>query len=384
MRLIILCLFFVACSRSPEAELIHLLKNNYANIEVNEIHKRKVISRLEKLLSNAPLNKNTENEVVLLLNEMSDGHIKLDHYSWPTVTFESGLSIDIAKAEVLECQTCKPAIKKGRYPLSMIDEQVIATWLKDHSWKVAASSSQGRRYRLLDSLQQSAMPFTKTIHANGKKHELTWVVRDHFSDCVSGERIEPTLFRIVVRNLWCTEGKKLSRREMVFNFKTKWDQAIAGIKADDHIQLDLRNNSGGGDEEVMHVLQTFFSKPVEVFHYQYLAQTQPGIWKKFFQTFPIKRWDRDKIDSLTTPLKPLGLANPLTVLIGPGCFSSCEVVASVLKHEKRAKLMGDTTHGGVGEPRNYPLGQGYSLLLPICRLWQKNGQLYEGVGVTAK
>jgi hypothetical protein len=49
MRLIILFFLVAACSRTPEAELIHLLKNKYANIEVNEIHKREVITRLEKL-----------------------------------------------------------------------------------------------------------------------------------------------------------------------------------------------------------------------------------------------------------------------------------------------------------------------------------------------
>jgi hypothetical protein len=384
MRLIILFFLVAACSRTPEAELIHLLKNKYANIEVNEIHKREVITRLEKLFRKNSLNKKTESDVVNLLNEIGDGHIKLEHYSWPLITYESGLVLDMATEEVLECLTCKPILKSGRYTISAIDGLTREDWFKSQSLKVAASSAHGRRYRLLNSLRESSQPFSKSVKINGRDYELTWVIKDRFPACVSGERVNSSLYKITVRNFWCTEGKNLSRKEMVKNFKLKWDNAIAEVTVNDHIELDLRENSGGGDEEVMHVLQTFFSRPVEVFHYQYLAQSQPGIWKKLYQTFPLKRWDSVKVDFLTKPLEAKILDNKLQVLVGAGCFSSCEIVAGVLKHEKRAILIGSKTHGGVGEPRSYPLGEGYSLMIPICRLWQKNGELYEGVGVSVE
>ncbi|MFP5491239.1 MAG: S41 family peptidase [Bacteriovoracia bacterium] len=384
MRLIILFLMVAACSRAPEVELIHLLKNKYANIEVNEIHKREVIARLEKLLRKKSLNKNSESDVVTLLNELGDGHIKLEHYSWPVITYESGMVIDFATEEVLACPTCKPTLKPGRYAISSVDGVALNDWLNSQSLKVAASSSHGRRFRLLNSLQESTHPFIKTVKIKGSDYELTWVVKDRFPPCVSGERINSGLYKITLRNFWCTEGKNLSRKEMVKNFKMQWDKVIAEVKVDDQVELDLRNNSGGGDEEVMHVLQTFFSKPVEVFHYQYLAQTQPGIWKKLYQTFPFKRWDSVKVDYLTKPVEAKVLDNKLQVLVGAGCFSSCEIVAGVLKHEKRAGLIGSKTHGGVGEPRSYPLGEGYSLMIPICRLWQKNGELYEGNGVSVE
>jgi hypothetical protein len=381
MRLFLLSILVIGCSRSPEAELLHLLKHNYANLEVNESHKRKVITRLESFFSKESLNQNTEDEVISLLNEMSDGHIKLEHSSWPKVIFESGLTFDLTTEEIIVCPTCRPAIKKGLNPLEMIDGINLEDWLKTNSYNVAASTTHARRFRLLEALQYSAKPFAKSITVNGKNHDLAWVIKERYPPCVDGERVSPRVFKINLRNFWCTEGKELSRKEMVRNFKLRWDNTIAKIKVDDQLILDLRDNSGGGDEEVMHVLQSFFNESVEVFHYQYLAETQPGIWKKFFQTFPVKRWDTAKIDHLRVSEESNHLSNKVEVLIGPGCFSSCEIVAGVLKHEKRAILKGSTTHGGVGEPRKFPLGQGYSLMIPICRLWQKNGDLYEGVGV---
>lgn len=379
-----LCLFLAACSRPPEAELIHLLKNNYANLEVNEVHKREVMERLEQFFSKKSLNKQTENEVITLLNELGDGHIKLEHYSWPTVVYQSGVAIDMATEEILHCLSCRPALKLGRYKISDIDGLPLTDWLRVSHLKVAASSPQGRRHRLLKAIQESSQPFVKKIGLEGGVYELSWLVKDRFPPCVTGERLDANSFKIVLRNFWCTEGKKLSRKEMVKNFKLHWDNVVSEIKANDFVVLDLQDNSGGGDDEVIYVLQSFFSNPVEVFHYQYLAQTQPGIWKKFYQTFPLKRWDSPKIDKLSISSGSKILTNKLEVLIGAGCFSSCEIVAGVLKHENRAILKGSTTHGGVGEPRSYPLGEGYTLMIPICRLWQKNGELYEANGVSVK
>lgn len=72
----------------------------------------------------------------------------------------------------------------------------------------------------------------------------------------------------------------------------------------------------------------------------------------------------------------------MAVITSAGCFSSCETIASVLKNEKRSKVIGSTTHGGSGDPLFFPIkGTHYSLNLPTCVNWQNPGVYYEGVGV---
>ena len=174
----------------------------------------------------------------------------------------------------------------------------------------------------------------------------------------------------------------------------------------------MRENGGGGELEVAYVLNSFYKKSVFLYHYKYLRKTHPGLskLKEKIWLFNHSLWAPDesyytnhaplskkifienKVNSLlpwapdesynVPPSKFTFFNNKIITLISAGCFSACETIASALKLDQRSLLMGSRTHGGSSEPFDYQIkGTPYSLNLPACLTWQKNGKLYEGVGV---
>jgi hypothetical protein len=386
-------LICVSCSPSPEEQVLNLLENRYANLEINHPeNKQLVLSKIKKFFEKNQLDEKSIDEFQLLLNEIEDGHVQI-FTSETKANFESSILFHPSSQYILSCVNCEPSLIVGNYEILKVNQLNYADWLNKNKFKVSASSLWGREYRLSRLLSESSNTEVSEITVKNAKGEiletkLNWQnVKSKQKSCVKGARVSPNEFLIDLNSLWCDQGGEISKRVEIFNqFKKEWDQVISHVNENDLIILDLRENGGGGDFEVEYVINTFIEKSVLLFRYQYLTQTNPGLMKYFFHYWPIKheRWMpviNQYSDLTKSPLKKL-IKNEMKVLIGAGCFSSCESVASVLKENQRAKLYGGKTHGGSGDPVIFKIkGTPYSLNLPTCRVWQNQDEYFEGVGV---
>lgn len=118
------------------------------------------------------------------------------------------------------------------------------------------------------------------------------------------------------------------------------------------IVLDLRNNTGGLQNEAIGVASQFLSS---------------GLVQK-------ERQADGTINHV--PVRPGGVATdiPLVTLINEGTASSSEIVAGALQDQNRAKLVGHTTFGTGTLLATYNLKDGSALLLGVAEWLTPNGR----------
>jgi hypothetical protein len=378
--------FLNGCSfQTPEAQMINLLQERYANLYVNGTNqKRAVIKSLETYLYDHRLNEQNLPEIKRILNKLNDGHVVIYEKNKSEDRVNHVLDFHYGSLLVHSCRSCRPVIPPGVYQISSYNGSLVNR-LNPTDF-TQASSPRGGEFRLIRSFKKG---YVSLISGSGKKIQTELLSNDLNSvksACVSGARINKKTYRIILQSLWCDHGIAENRKMVLQNFFTEWNNVLAGIKTNDKIILDLRENGGGGDEEVQYVINTFINKPVFLYSYQYLHTTHPGIGKWLEKILPfrlgvLRSVEADFTDNHLQPTRKF-YVNKLTTLISTGCFSSCEVVASVLKLENRSILVGTTTHGGAGDPIAFSLkNTPYAINLPTCIVRQKDRKLYEGVGV---
>lgn len=393
-------LFIHGCNQNPNSnsnfDLISLLNDHYANLYVNEKHKRSVLEDLEKLLETHELNDQNIPVISKILNRIGDGHVVIHKNSTrPPPMYESSLEFYPGSKEVKSCSDCSPQISSGKYRIIRVNQQNLNKYLQENSYTVPASTWWGRKYRILRSLSiNESTPDIelKLRSSDGKtiRTKLNWTQNElKIKTCASGERLEENIYKLNVFSFWCDDptNRDESRKIILQRFKDQFDQAVSQIKPDDSIVLDLRENGGGSDQEVEYVLNTFNEKSVFMYKFQHLNATTigPKLWIHTYLPFFSSLWDSVGYiysSIKRNPAKYHLYNNMMVTLVSAGCFSSCEGLASALKFENRSILVGSTTHGGAGDPVQMPIkGTQYSINLPSCIVWQKDDSLFEGRGV---
>ncbi len=385
-----------ACSPSPGDILIEDLETKYANLYVNdEKDKREAIKELREYFSMHEFTDENLEAINQRLYKIQDGHVVLyDSRPEKNINYQSNLQFFPGSHFISSCERCTPKLPSGKYTLKEINGKSLESYLEDQKYSVSYSSIRGRNYRILERLRLGHGPLDavlKVASANGEIIEtrLKWEKKEKENpQCVFSEKLGNGLFKLNIMSLWCDDltSPGLEREAIFENFRRQFEKATSEIGPSDKIIIDLRENGGGGDEEVEFVLNTFFEKSIYVDKYQYLRKTHPGTmkWLEKYWPFPLPLWsevEHEYTDQHRRPKKTF-FTNRLVALISPGCFSSCETIASVLKIEKRALVVGETTHGGAGDPVAFAIrGTPYSINLPTCVVWQKDGTLYEGNGV---
>jgi len=387
-----LLLFALAACKTNEESLIQLIETQYANLTINHPgQKNTALNNLKTYFQTKSLSDDNLDEISAILNQFKDGHIYISGTkSLPklatSITFYPGANY------IKSCEACTPKIPTGKYELVNVDGKKMDDWLNDNKYQVAASTEQGRHFRELRLLTFADKQIAKSITVKnhmGKllESQLNWTAAQSNDECVHGERLNDKTYLLLVKNFWCIKANVNLSREATFErFKNLFDLAIKPITKDDHIILDLRENGGGADLEVEYLLNAFLRQSTYLYTYQHLLINAESIWKRALAHLPfsIHLW-ANKIKEFThlenSPPDHF-FDNKLTLLISAGCFSSCEVVAQALKYEKRALLWGERTHGGAGDPNLFPISNtGFFINLPTCHIWQKDGSLFEGVGV---
>lgn len=396
---IIFCLLLLilsACSsRTPEELLLRQLEEKYANLYFNnEAYKRKVIGELREYLKTHKLNDDNINEVHHILNRINDGHVVMfDNRADRNQKFSSDIKFVIGSDLIESCASCTPALTKDKYEILTVNNKPFKDFLMQNKYEVAASTDWGRYFRLTRLLQEknnNESTVLKLKNTSGKisTTHLSWKpVISKPLVCASGERLAPNVYKVSITSLWCDDSNGSWGRERIYdNFKKQFDSAISNANENDRIIMELRENGGGGDEEVEYTLNAFHEKSVFLYHYKYLRKTQPGKrkWFEKFWPFKLSLWSDDEYEYSNIDNRPTKTfyKNKMATIISSGCFSSCETIASVLKNEKRSVVIGSATHGGSGDPVIFPIkGTPYSINIPTCVNWQEPGLVYEGVGV---
>lgn len=256
---------------------------------------------------------------------------------------------------------------KGLGQIVAIDHIATNDWIAQNQHLVSYSSPWARDYRTLKLLERypserGRPPQSVTVRDEvGEK-----VIGVQWSNtstaralCVSSQLISPDIMLLKIHTLWCELDKGQGRDQIINNFKQQFDLSLATHQGD--IVLDLRDNSGGGDQETRYVLEHFVQK--EVFLYQFRSSHS-----------------QNKSTELLNPNPEKLREGKVAVLIDSGCGSSCEVIASVLKHGQNVVLVGFQTHGTAGDPVTKVIDN-WVLSYPSALVWQQDGQLYEGIGV---
>lgn len=246
-----------------------------------------------------------------------------------------------------------------------IDGREVTDWILSHEKYVNYSSAWARDYRTLGLLKEWPStiitgPKPKRVglkDESGKTRdvEIKWGSASALEKCVSSKEIE-NVFILRIETFWCEgQGKPFD------NFKSDFESALSEYKDGQEIILDLRGNRGGGDNEVRYALAPFLSG--EAFLYRFIHNQD----------------ELETIDTLKFPVGKLSSVKPV-ILIDSGCGSSCEVFASILKHNANADLIGYQTHGCAGEPVTLDFGS-WSFTYPSAKVWDESSTLYEGNGL---
>lgn len=132
--------------------------------------------------------------------------------------------------------------------------------------------------------------------------------------------------------------------------------------------VDLRTCSGGDERVAQRMVRWWADADREYAHTDVRAGPEPGI----FADLPPRR---------IGPPDDYTYDKPIVVLLGPGCVSSGEGMALMLRALPHARLLGRPTRGSSGNPTAVPLPNGVTLLCSTWRTRLPGGGFLEGQGV---
>lgn len=134
--------------------------------------------------------------------------------------------------------------------------------------------------------------------------------------------------------------------------------------------IDLRGNMGGNSANAERITQRFINKKIKVGH----------VILRKDNVNPTNTFKK------TRYLEPQGnyLEPNIVVIVDSFCFSSCEIFISGLKDNSLAKIIGEKTGGGSGNPKkvSIPIGDGYfEAYISTWKYYNNAGQPIEGRGI---
>jgi hypothetical protein len=349
-----------------------ILKHHYANAYVN--HPEKKAQQINKILRYLSEQKDYNwdylNEQI---NKIEDGHLYLINSNpW----YQSNIEVSNELELIIN-----DGGNTSYYPIVKVDDLTTDLWLEKSHFLIAASTSWGRNYKLIqllhrNQLKKEKQPKTITIKKENKEVviALHWELAPS-TPCVEVEKRDD--YNILkIKTLWCQKKDNESYNEILQNFKDDFQQAWNQIDRSKELVVDLRGNQGGGDDETIFALEHLITKQQVMYHYQYLNKNIP--FPHHLLNRENKLWQKKQQDLV----RPNSInQKPKALLIDAGCSSSCEVIASVLKNAEKVPTFGKRTHGCAGGPYVYHFNEALSLSYPTLVLYHENGELYEGVGV---
>lgn len=149
---------------------------------------------------------------------------------------------------------------------------------------------------------------------------------------------------------------------------TQLETALEGLLTKQALILDLRAN-GGGNEQHAHKLVG-------------RLMDEPRVYaKRRFRSGPGANDFGPWQEAWIRPLGQGRFLGPVVVLVGPGCVSSGEGMAKMLRARPRTRFVGQPTRGASGNPAPLPLPNGVHVWFSRWQDALPDGTLTEGRGV---
>ncbi|MCU0648956.1 MAG: S41 family peptidase [Gemmatimonadaceae bacterium] len=126
------------------------------------------------------------------------------------------------------------------------------------------------------------------------------------------------------------------------------DAALERLRNTDALLIDVRMNGGGDSRLGLHLAGR-------------LTAVRRAASSVQFRSGPLHTDLGSRTTGFTEPRGPFTISKPVTLLLGRGCVSSCEGLASAMEAIPTVRLVGDTTFGGSGNPGEYPLRGGWAM-----------------------
>lgn len=147
-------------------------------------------------------------------------------------------------------------------------------------------------------------------------------------------------------------------------FRKELQDTLESIGSPAGLVIDLRDNAGGSDDCVNHLLGAFFAERT------HLATSH--------------RWNSDPVELFARPLPCAARLSrtPLVVLTSRATFSAAEIFTQRLQHHGRAQVAGEATSGAAHRTMTYLMCDLFLLHWP----WEyschaRSGQDLEGIGI---
>lgn len=227
--------------------------------------------------------------------------------------------------------------------------------------------------------------------AKFQNDHLSLVKPTHFKagDCVFFDE-----GKINIKTFWCQKKEGETPEEIRHRFGQEFLKALKlSLKEGNLIKIDLRENKGGGDDEMEFALFPFLNEGVHLYDYQFKFLTSPRKFPRIitkvsetlgFDRFLKERWDEKlpyKFHFKKEKWKPAQIEGLLQVkkrisendykvevLVGPQTASASELFVGILRNHKKAKIVGGPTRGCVGAPETYPL-KDLKISIPAVRVF---------------
>ncbi len=155
-------------------------------------------------------------------------------------------------------------------------------------------------------------------------------------------------------------------------FKAVSDQAMEDMFAKyanaDAMIIDIRFNSGGNEENAVKIASRFTD---EAFMYGYTVNRNGENHDDFDEPY----------EHSLEPATGTHFTGPAVCLIGKKCMSSAEWFTLMMKHIPNITLIGDTTRGASGFPRDFKLSNGVSYGVPRWVAYTYYDEVIEDRGI---
>jgi hypothetical protein len=284
------------------------------------------------------------------------------------------LSLGVAAAALLSArQAAVPASLDKTYQRELVEK--IATLLASEYvfpdiGKTAAEALSKRAQSGAYDTPRSPAEFATLLSA-----ELLTLTRDkhcrvRFAPDSVGERtpreMNPAMDNFGVRKVEWLPGKiaylKIDRFYGADESRTAFDAAVTLAAPASAMVIDLRENGGGSDANVL--LASYFFADRTLFN-------------------EIRWRDMDTTPFWTDPsVRPQLLQTPVYILTSARTFSAAEAFAYGMQRLKRAIVVGERTAGGANPNRYFPLGAGLAVSISVGQTVNPVSKSnWEGVGV---
>lgn len=309
---------------------------------------------------------------------LGDGHLQIrSMFEDAECAFVSGLGfLPVAEGVALTwIDTANRVVPGGVKPgdlLLEVDGQPVEVWLG--AVRLRPGSTRGhRRWNAVLSLSyqerfpgEAPGPSVITLERpDGSRYSIPIEWRSAprnqpTPNCVRSEVLLPSVGYVEFRSFYCID--KFGQGSDA-EFRRQTIHAAEKVRDVKHLIIDLRQNSGGRNQQAQIAAGLCMRGQLEWFRYRHM-EPYNGSGQQYPQTERVnveEWWSSD-----SAMLEP----RSLWFLIGPGCFSTAEVFASAFGNRAGAVFIGQPTGGGAGNPVEFRLPcSGFGVTIPVSAIY---------------